>query len=839
MKKLIMLLNVTFLVTPILTAVVSCGDKTIYGTDLSELEDYSWKKEEPYFEGYQNTTKQNIPTNVEKNISLAKENSKNYIDYSSFNTSFKTANDVKKQSPTGVPLNSHFMPNGNFKKDLQVVPKSDIFDESNSILDWSYDSDRDAKYNVSRIPLQKTTKTAKKWISSQDKNIQEMNMSTVIESTSLANTIVGNNRAYARGINNYQYNDITVSWGGAADEGILLPPASNEVQKAHMNGTKILGNIFLDGYHGLKVEMLRDFIKQDSSGNYLIVDKLIDLAKQYQFDGWFWNNEPNGYSPDGSIISYKKIIEIMKQWNNKVKNSNDSYIKNLTLFSYKNNGSLGMDDSNKQTSDESVELYNNSDYFLSDFGQNFNSSERFTNNNKEAARKVFNMYNVGGWVNEEIYYNKDRIGRYDTKQLAYKYSNKDETEKGSDGKPIVKYSYDNSSLGENAISNSVAMFASQDGYDVANSLGDQLKNVTEVERDIYKLVSAAMYDDMLYTGHNRVLDEKDKGVITYTSDNKKLEKYSYGMGHIIQENTVLNDNNNVFFTNFSTGNGKMFNSINDDGKITSVDNYPWSNSNIGDVQPTYKWRIASSTDQKLQSSDKVSGYYDYYNPYLKGNSISLGSGFNDKGEIQDFDLESSTNYDWWIMGSNYSANKNKKVEFVVKTTGDLDPESIKVIYDTTKDNEKSLEATKTTTKKLENDWTRITGEVNSGAPISKLGINFKGGKGTVKVGEMKVLNSDSQVANSTYNFDKVTSELDISRDSGLRNYRLNFDNLLKDSDLYSYYEIYGDYSNKILRIAEGNKNDYYIKNIDWNCPKLYIKLVNNLNSNVKWFSIDL
>nr|AIA87642.1 CAZy families CBM32/GH85 protein [uncultured Geobacillus sp.] len=66
-----------------------------------------------------------------------------------------------------------------------------------------------------------------------------MNMATVISHTSNANTIIGNDRTYSRTFNNYQYNDIMVSWAGSASEGIIVPPAKNETEKAHINGTKI------------------------------------------------------------------------------------------------------------------------------------------------------------------------------------------------------------------------------------------------------------------------------------------------------------------------------------------------------------------------------------------------------------------------------------------------------------------------------------------------------------------------------------------------------------------------------------------------------------------------
>ncbi|ASP28459.1 endo-beta-N-acetylglucosaminidase [Spiroplasma corruscae] len=844
MKKLLTILSAVVLTTPTLSLIVSCGNSSkLLGTDLSDVNDYDWSSEEPYFKGYQNSTSQSIPTSVEKELNLDKQNSRSYIDYSNFSTGFKTEKDVLKQTTTGVPLNSHFLPNGNYKKDMELVEKKDYFKETNSILDWDINSDKDAKYNVSRIPLQKTTKTAEKWVSSQDPDLLEMNMSTIIPSTSMGNQIVGYNKSFERSINNYQYNDVTVSWGGAIDEGIILPPAANEVQKAHLNGTKILGNIFLDGYHGLKVETLRDFLKKDSNGNYLLVNKLVNMAKDYQFDGWFWNNEPNGSLPEGTILSYKTVIEIMQQWNNVVKNSNDPYIRNLLLYTYKNNGTLLWNDkTNEPTNDESAALYENSDYYLTDFGQFAPHSEEYMEKTKgkKDPLKVFNMYNAGGWVNNKIYYDEDNLGRYDTKLLAYTPTNDEPivSGTGNDGQDVYTMEYSDDTT-KDKHKNNISIFASHVSADIASQLSDKLEGVSEEYKDIYKLVASNYYDDMMYTGHNRSITEEDKGVITYTSDKSVVKDYSYGVGNIIQENTVLNDFNDVFFTNFSTGNGKMFNSLDENGKVKSIDNYPWSNSNIGDVQPTYKWKIdkvgTSSTEQL--TSDKVSGYYDYYNPYLKGNSISLGNGFNNKGEIQDFNLDTGS-YNWWIMGTNYQSKKNKTVEMIVKPTGNVNKDKLKIIYDDTSDNSNGKSVNSKVTE-LDNGWYKVSATINSDSAISKIGLQFNGGKGTLKVGQMKVVDSSFKTKSNNYNIDSVSSELDIKRESGFKGYRLNFNNIFEDNDLYSYYEIYAEDNDKMYRISESNKNDYYIKNLNWDTSKLYVKIVNNLNNEVKWISINI
>ncbi|AKU79770.1 endo-beta-N-acetylglucosaminidase [Spiroplasma turonicum] len=843
MKKLIMVLNTIFLTMPVGLTVISCKTGE-YAVDTSTIEDYDWSKLEPNFPGYDSLEKYNLPSEINQSIELNVEKKEEYIDYSNFNTGYKAKIDIPKQAPTGVPLNSHFMPNGNLKKEVMNVHDSTRNDYINSILDWDLNTNKDAKYNISRIPLQKNSKVAKKWVNSQNINIKELNISNIIdELTATHNTIVGKNDTFSRGINNYQYNDIIVAWAGNVNQGIIIPPPTDVVQKTHLNGSKILGNIFLDGYHGLNKEMLKDFLKKDSEGNFLIVDVLIKLCVELGFDGWFWNNEPNGGKGNGKILDYKVVVEIMKQWNQKVKSSVDEKINNLILFGYKDHGSLDIDPKTKKPKvEEAVEIYHNTDYYLSDFGRTLKQSVDYLNYDKEKLKDVFNMYNTGVWgEGHKKFWNKDNIGSYDSRLLAYLLDSENSKEI-----PGYKNTYELKfkNEGEDAISNSIAMFSSHNPYEIAVIDSAKLTGITEIERDIYKLVYANFYDEMMYTGRNKSLSNDDKGVYTEDIEFKPDEKgYSYGYGDLILENTTLNDWNDVFFTNFSTGNGAKFASLNDEKGIDIENNYPWTNINIADVQPTYKWKINKSDNQKqLSLKDKISGFYDYYNPYLKGNSISLGSGFNNKGEIEDFILDSNTSYDWWIMGSNYIKNKSKDVEMIVKLTGnDMNIDDLKIIYDTDKNDEQAIEAEDIKIIKDQNGWFKITGKIDSNKTISKIGLKFKGGKGTLKLGQMTIKNSNTNLVNfeTNYNNLKISSELQIERGNGTSNYRINFENFLKDSDIYSYYEIYAELNNKIIRITEGNKNDYYIKNLNWKANNFFIKVINNLTKKLEWIKVKL
>ncbi|WP_338984267.1 endo-beta-N-acetylglucosaminidase [Spiroplasma endosymbiont of Diplazon laetatorius] len=843
MRKLIFCLLALTNTMPFLLYTVSCGSNIKdYGTDLSKIGDYNWKNEEPYYKGHSENNALEIPkVSLESNLKM--NNERNFLDYKEFNTGYKTSSEVHKQSPTGVPLNSKFMPNGNRKKDIMSIKRNEIFDRTNSFLDWNFSSDLDAKYNKSRIELQKTTKVASKWVESQDPKIKEMNMSVLANHTSNENTIVGNHRTYYRSFNNYQYNDILVSWAGAADEGIIVPPAKNEVEKAHINGTKILGNIFLDGYHGLTRQMLTDFLKKDSAGQYLIVDILINLALELGFDGWFWNNEPNGYFYNGYILKYEIVEETMKQWNNKVKNSSDERVKDLILFSYKNDGTLELDSDGKPISKESIALKENSDYFQSDFGVTPNKSIKYLENQQKPidSHEIYNMYNLGGWINGDIFYNENLIGKRDLRDLVYIHLDPEgkeyidfETEKRD--KNSNKWTYK-----EDESINSLSIFAGHTASDLAEREAKKLGNTQA--SDIYAMAKTNYYDDMVYTGHNRQLSESDYGSISYDTSTFE-EGMSYGVGNLVQEKTLLNDENESFFTNFSTGNGAKFATLTgytENGVVLRnvEENYPWTNTNIADAQPTYKWMVSEvegDKENKVNSSE-ISGYYDYYEPFLKGNSIALGGGIDEtNGQIKDAKFTSGKTYNWMIMGSNYK-NKYLNVSFVYKSNDEeLKP---KILFEEVSSGEQKLQAMDGDIKDIGGGWREISSNIKSSNTIGKIGLQFQPNKDAkINVGQLSV---NQNKINTNYNQNEINfnSELVIDRNNGYKNYRINFDNLIDSKDIYSYYELYYENEGKIYRVGETNSENLYLKDIPDSSKNIYIKVQNNASKKIEWIKLKV
>ncbi len=97
--------------------------------------------------------------------------------------------------------------------------------------------------------------------------------------------------------NYWQYVDMVIWWGGSAGEGVFICPTASAIDAAHKNGVKILGNIFFaPTAFGGQSDWVKQSLETDAEGNYIIADKLIEMANYFGFDGWFLNEETNHFA---------------------------------------------------------------------------------------------------------------------------------------------------------------------------------------------------------------------------------------------------------------------------------------------------------------------------------------------------------------------------------------------------------------------------------------------------------------------------------------------------------------------------------------------------------------
>lgn len=174
------------------------------------------------------------------------------------------------------------------------------------LLKWNFNKDPDAKYNVSMEPLAKRVdkKTLPKSNETQNEDMKVVALSIMNSSTS-GNAPRGINTFDANVFSYWQYIDQLVYWGGSSGEGIIVPPSADVIDAAHKNGVPVLGTIFFpQTAHSGKIEWLNTFLEKDAKGEFPIVDKLIEVADKYGFDGWFINQET-----DTKVTSFDDAAE--------------------------------------------------------------------------------------------------------------------------------------------------------------------------------------------------------------------------------------------------------------------------------------------------------------------------------------------------------------------------------------------------------------------------------------------------------------------------------------------------------------------------------------------------
>lgn len=163
------------------------------------------------------------------------------------------------------------------------------------VKNWSPETDKNAKFNRSKVPLAKRFKepTLMKANKNQFYEGQVCNATILFPTCSScpsqgANNFLGYQPTY------WQYMDKLVYWAGSASEGIIIPPPAPSTDAAHQSGVKSLGQIFFPPYaFGGNQAWVREMLTKEN-GSYIFAKKLYEIAKYMGFDGWFINQESGG-----------------------------------------------------------------------------------------------------------------------------------------------------------------------------------------------------------------------------------------------------------------------------------------------------------------------------------------------------------------------------------------------------------------------------------------------------------------------------------------------------------------------------------------------------------------
>ena len=207
----------------------------------------------------------------------------------------ETPAEPETEADTAQPSESNYTVTGeNENKELTMTrqPEASYWFPA-QLLEWNADDDEDFIFNVSTVPLaaRADLEALEPVNPTQNKDTKVMSISIMNGSTS-GNAPHGLNKAEANAFTYWQYVDTLVYWGGSSGEGLIVAPSPDIVDAGHKNGVKVIGTVFMpQAAHGGKIEWLDDLLQKREDGSYPVVDKLIEVAKLYGFDGWFINQE--------------------------------------------------------------------------------------------------------------------------------------------------------------------------------------------------------------------------------------------------------------------------------------------------------------------------------------------------------------------------------------------------------------------------------------------------------------------------------------------------------------------------------------------------------------------
>lgn len=172
----------------------------------------------------------------------------------------------------------------------QIPESTALFPET--LINWSAETDPNAPFNVSRVPLTDRVKGNK---TNPDQSTEAKVLSIAIVNRHTKGTpSQGDTDKAVYNFTNWQYVDTLVAWAGSSGEGIIVPPSGDVTDSAHRNGVPVVGTVFFPPeLYGGKAEWVRQFVQKDTEGNFPMADKLLEMSAAYGFDGWFINQETN------------------------------------------------------------------------------------------------------------------------------------------------------------------------------------------------------------------------------------------------------------------------------------------------------------------------------------------------------------------------------------------------------------------------------------------------------------------------------------------------------------------------------------------------------------------
>lgn len=189
----------------------------------------------------------------------------------------------------------------------------------NTLLEWTPESDPDARYSRASIAL--TDRTGGFVVNPKANPEAKLMLCSLANSAHDTTSAQGTENFMSWAFNYWQYADSFVYWSGS-EEGIICCPTGEFTDAAHTNGVPVVATLGFPWSSGTGyVDQVRAFCQQAEDGSFPVADKLLEVMEYYGFDGYFFNQESYGCSAEiatrlNAMMRYmhKKCPDMLISW---------------------------------------------------------------------------------------------------------------------------------------------------------------------------------------------------------------------------------------------------------------------------------------------------------------------------------------------------------------------------------------------------------------------------------------------------------------------------------------------------------------------------------------------
>lgn len=617
---------------------------------------------------------------------------------------------------------------------------------------------------------------------------------------------------YNVNILNWQYIRRLITWGRSGR--VYSMPKRNVTDLAHKNGTLSLGTIFVNSWSDL------NFLLYRHNNKYPYVDNLIQMAKDYGFDGWFFNWEPvtmildhsynkeilkfseylrrRSYEENIQIDGYSNIGQSNRKWENyqKVSTTGMPNDNGLYYFNFNDRGEL-LSDKVHIPKSGSMHIYLP---HLRRPSLTWDTAKIFTQPSIDYFRELYEKYYTSGYkpVTFQMYYTNRALSVdnwmnwiYDMQQKANKKNINSPINSSEWWGDMEHFAY----FGD---------FASDPNWPIGPARGF----------------------------HSEWNHEKDWGVGKFGDPRTYKNENSSAYSKYFQESSVI-DGSKSFSTNFNLGNTDYFfiNGNKQNFKLMQA-------QGLQDILPTYRF-INDLYDEDgtlvdWASSDytknTIKGIFNKSDAYFGGNSIKYIGNLNGNQKMVSR-----------LFSSKINLSETKNFEITYK--GNIRPKLVTWSNWNTKNEYNPAAITS-----LENGWKKATFKPTNNYVAKYFGISLEntstntlslddnfllGGISWNKVNETNTIpfeNTNNEYAHEYYNY--LNKKVSINLNMGVPNTSSDITYVVK-----ALYEDQGRTKEKIIDVTKHNmtridKVDFAYQNLTNGMP--YVKFsVDAYNSNGK------